>query len=170
MKRSPKWPRSNVGKPPGFPLRKPRPAVTLRGDAAAEAICAVVRRIPRGWGGNLWPGRHDGRHAETCPPCRPGPSAPGLRKRTSRGTASSTPRAKCRSASPAMAGTFSSDACWKRKASSSTPRTVWIWNEIAGGTELEAAYADLAGASCSQSQSGPCSRLPKEEQRKGEVL
>ena len=30
-------------------MRKPLPAVTLRGDAAAEAICAVVRRIPRGW-------------------------------------------------------------------------------------------------------------------------
>ena len=63
MKRSPKWPRGSVGpasrfvegaatarrKPPGFPIRKPLPAVTLRGDAAAEAICAVVRRIPRGW-------------------------------------------------------------------------------------------------------------------------
>jgi len=23
--------------------------VTLKGDAAAEAICAVIRRIPRGW-------------------------------------------------------------------------------------------------------------------------
>ena len=63
MKRSPKWPRVSVGppsrfgegsaaarrKPPAFPVRKPRPAVTLRGDAAVEAICAVVRRIPRGW-------------------------------------------------------------------------------------------------------------------------
>ncbi len=63
MKRSPKWPRASVGltsrfvegpattrrKPPGFPIRKPLPAVTPRGDAAAEAICAVVRRIPRGW-------------------------------------------------------------------------------------------------------------------------
>src|SRR5258708_9290513 len=36
-------------KPSAFPARKPLPAVTLRGDAAAEAICAVVRRIPRGW-------------------------------------------------------------------------------------------------------------------------
>ena len=36
-------------RPPSFPTRKPRPAVALRGDAAAEAICAVVRRIPRGW-------------------------------------------------------------------------------------------------------------------------
>ena len=63
MKRSPKWPRVSVGpasrfaegsatarrKSPAFPARKPLPAVTLRGDAAAEAICAVVRRIPRGW-------------------------------------------------------------------------------------------------------------------------
>ena len=63
MKRSPKWPRASFGpasrfvegsatarrKPPEFPIRKPLPAVTLRGDAAAEAICAVVRRIPRGW-------------------------------------------------------------------------------------------------------------------------
>ena len=63
MKRSPKWPRAGFGlasrfvegsaaarrKPPAFPIRKPSPAVTLRGDAAAEAICAVVRRIPRGW-------------------------------------------------------------------------------------------------------------------------
>ena len=63
MKRSPKWPRAGFGpssrfvegsaaarrKPPGFPIRRPLPAVTLRGDAAAEAICAVVRRIPRGW-------------------------------------------------------------------------------------------------------------------------
>ena len=64
MKRSPKWPRVSVGlssrvvegsavarrKLPAFPMRKkPLPAVTLKGDAAAEAICAVVRRIPRGW-------------------------------------------------------------------------------------------------------------------------
>ena len=63
MKRSPKWPRAGVGpasrlvegaaaarrKPPWLPIRKPLPAVALRGDAAAEAICAVVRRIPRGW-------------------------------------------------------------------------------------------------------------------------
>ena len=63
MKRSPKWPRVSVGpasrfvegsaaarrKSAALPIRKPRPAVTLRGDAAAEAICAVVRRIPRGW-------------------------------------------------------------------------------------------------------------------------
>ena len=63
MKRSPKWPRASFGlgsrfvegsaaarrKPPALPIRKPRPAVTLRGDAAAEAICTVVRRIPPGW-------------------------------------------------------------------------------------------------------------------------
>ena len=47
MKRSPKWPRAS--KPPAFPKRKPLPAVTLKGDAATEAICAVVRRIPRSW-------------------------------------------------------------------------------------------------------------------------
>ena len=29
-------------------------------------------------GGDLWPGRHDGRHAETRPPGRSGPSAPRL--------------------------------------------------------------------------------------------
>ena len=61
MKRSPKWSRVSLTsrivedpavarrKPPAFPTRKPLPAVTLRGDAAAEAICAVVRRIPSGW-------------------------------------------------------------------------------------------------------------------------
>jgi methylated-DNA-protein-cysteine methyltransferase-like protein len=53
MKRSSKWPRASFGltsrRPPAFPTRKPRPAVTLSGDAAVEAICAVVRRIPRGW-------------------------------------------------------------------------------------------------------------------------
>ena len=63
MKRSPKWPRVSVGltskfgessaaarrTPSGFPIRKPLPAVAQKGDAAAEAICAVVRRIPRGW-------------------------------------------------------------------------------------------------------------------------
>jgi len=63
VKRSPKWPRASSGltsrvvegsatarrKPPAFPTRKPLPAVALRGDAAAEAICAVVRRIPSGW-------------------------------------------------------------------------------------------------------------------------
>jgi methylated-DNA-protein-cysteine methyltransferase related protein len=63
VKRSPKWHRAGSGpasrfvegsaaarrKPPAFPIRKPLPSVTLRGDAAAEAICAVVRRIPRGW-------------------------------------------------------------------------------------------------------------------------
>jgi methylated-DNA-protein-cysteine methyltransferase-like protein len=42
VKRSPKWPRE-------FPIRKPQPAVTVKGDAAVEAICAVIRRIPRGW-------------------------------------------------------------------------------------------------------------------------
>jgi methylated-DNA-protein-cysteine methyltransferase-like protein len=36
-------------KPAALSTRKPLPAVALRGDAAAEAICAVVRRIPRGW-------------------------------------------------------------------------------------------------------------------------
>ena len=59
----PKWPRASFGpasrfvegsvtarrKPPAFPTRKPLPAATLRGDAAAEAICTVVRRIPSGW-------------------------------------------------------------------------------------------------------------------------
>jgi methylated-DNA-protein-cysteine methyltransferase-like protein len=63
VKRSPKWPRASLGltsrfaegsttarrKPPAFPTRKSLPAVTLKGDAAAEAICAVVRRIPSGW-------------------------------------------------------------------------------------------------------------------------
>ncbi|MBX9945937.1 MAG: MGMT family protein [Reyranella sp.] len=63
MKRSSKWPRAGFDPnskfversatarrtPPGFPIRKSRPAVTLKGDAAAEAICDVVRRIPRGW-------------------------------------------------------------------------------------------------------------------------
>ena len=36
-------------KQPAFPTRKSLPAVTLRGDAAAKGICAVVRRIPSGW-------------------------------------------------------------------------------------------------------------------------
>jgi methylated-DNA-protein-cysteine methyltransferase-like protein len=36
-------------KPPAFPARKLLPAVVPRGDAATEAICAVVCRIPRGW-------------------------------------------------------------------------------------------------------------------------
>jgi len=63
VKRSPKWPRASFRltsrfvegsaaarrQPPAFPMRKPVPAVTLRGEAAIEAICAVVRRIPRGW-------------------------------------------------------------------------------------------------------------------------
>lgn len=63
MTRSPKWPRASFGpasrvvdgsatarrKPSAFPARKPLPAVTLKGDAAAEAICTVVRRIPSGW-------------------------------------------------------------------------------------------------------------------------
>src|SRR6476659_8282310 len=63
MKRSPKWPRASFGlasrfvagsasarrKQSAFQARKPLPVVTLRGDAAAEAICAVVRRIPSGW-------------------------------------------------------------------------------------------------------------------------
>jgi methylated-DNA-protein-cysteine methyltransferase related protein len=47
VKNSPKWPSARFGLK--SPTRKPRPAVTLRGDAATEAICAVVRRIPRGW-------------------------------------------------------------------------------------------------------------------------
>jgi methylated-DNA-protein-cysteine methyltransferase-like protein len=63
LKRFLKWPRVAVSrasrfvddpvaarrKPPAFPTRKLLPPVTLKGDAAAEAICAVVRRIPRGW-------------------------------------------------------------------------------------------------------------------------
>ena len=63
MKRSPKWPRASFGltsrfvegsaaarrKSPAFPTQKQLQAVTVRGDTAAEAICAVVRRIPRGW-------------------------------------------------------------------------------------------------------------------------
>lgn len=55
MKRSSKWRRSSLGlapahrKSPALAIRKLVPAVTLKGDAAAEAICAVVRRIPRGW-------------------------------------------------------------------------------------------------------------------------
>ncbi|HTR84297.1 MAG TPA: MGMT family protein [Reyranella sp.] len=49
VKRPPKWPRAGVDLASRFPARKPLPAVTLKGDAAAEAICAVVRRIPCGW-------------------------------------------------------------------------------------------------------------------------
>ena len=63
MKRSSKWPRAGFDltsrivegsaaarrKAPALPTRKSLPAITLRGDAAAEAICAVVRRIPSGW-------------------------------------------------------------------------------------------------------------------------
>jgi methylated-DNA-protein-cysteine methyltransferase-like protein len=63
MKRSAKWPRASFGlssrfvegsaaarrKQPAFQARKPLAVITLRGDAAAEAICAVVRRIPTGW-------------------------------------------------------------------------------------------------------------------------
>jgi methylated-DNA-protein-cysteine methyltransferase-like protein len=50
MKRPSKWPRASLGRNlPALPTRKPRPAVTLKGDAAVEAICAVIRRIPRGW-------------------------------------------------------------------------------------------------------------------------
>lgn len=60
MKRSPKWPRKSMArflesvamtrrKPPAFPGRIPFPAVAPGGDAAVEAICSVVRRIPRGW-------------------------------------------------------------------------------------------------------------------------
>lgn len=36
-------------KPRTLLTRRPLPAVTLKGDAAVEAICAVVCRIPRGW-------------------------------------------------------------------------------------------------------------------------
>jgi methylated-DNA-protein-cysteine methyltransferase-like protein len=32
-----------------LPKRKPRQADQLQGDAAVEAICAVIRRIPSGW-------------------------------------------------------------------------------------------------------------------------
>ena len=50
----------------------------------AEGRCSRRGDLRRGsphsfrLGGNLWPGRHDGRHAETCPPRRPGTSAPRL--------------------------------------------------------------------------------------------
>ena len=50
----------------------------------AERRCGgrgdLRRRLPHSaWlGGDLWPGRHDGRHAETCPSCGPGPAAPRL--------------------------------------------------------------------------------------------
>jgi methylated-DNA-protein-cysteine methyltransferase-like protein len=49
MKRSAKWPRAGLDLASRVVVRKPRPAVTLQGDAATEAICAVIRRIPRGW-------------------------------------------------------------------------------------------------------------------------
>ena len=63
MKRSPQWPQANPGtasrlaqswatgrrpKPSVLPKRKLQ-IVQLQGDAAVEAICAVVRRIPLGW-------------------------------------------------------------------------------------------------------------------------
>jgi methylated-DNA-protein-cysteine methyltransferase-like protein len=48
MKRPSKWPRASLGLASKV-VRKPRPVVTLKGDAATEAICAVIRRIPRGW-------------------------------------------------------------------------------------------------------------------------
>jgi methylated-DNA-protein-cysteine methyltransferase-like protein len=54
VKRSPKWPRASFGpasrfvEGSGTRRQKPLPAA-LKGDAAAEAICAVIRRIPRGW-------------------------------------------------------------------------------------------------------------------------
>jgi methylated-DNA-protein-cysteine methyltransferase-like protein len=39
MKRSVKWPGA----------RKPLPGALPKGDEAVEKICAVIRRIPRGW-------------------------------------------------------------------------------------------------------------------------
>lgn len=111
MKRSSKWPRARFGKPPVFPIRRPRPAVTLRGDAA-EAICTVVRRIPSaGWQPMVrsprWPACQD------APALSAGCFSASIPRRTFRRTVSSTPRVRCRSASLSMAGTFSSDARWK---------------------------------------------------------
>ena len=65
------------------------------------------------------------------------------RQPRSRGTVSSTPRARCPTACPAMAATSSSGACWKRKASNSTPATAWIWSDAAGATKRQVTLASL---------------------------
>ena len=43
------WATGRRPKPLGLPKRKPLQIVPIKGDAAVEAICAVVRRIPSGW-------------------------------------------------------------------------------------------------------------------------
>ena len=122
-------------KPPAFPTRKPLPAVTLRGDAAAEAICAVVRRIPRGWvatygqvatmAGMPRRARLVGRVLQRLDSTT---NVPWHRVVNARGEVSFSLSRN--------GGTFSSDACWRRKASNSTTGTAWTWSEIAGWTEF----------------------------------
>lgn len=43
------WATGDRRKLPMPPKRKLLPTVHLQGDEAVEAICAVIRRIPRGW-------------------------------------------------------------------------------------------------------------------------
>jgi methylated-DNA-protein-cysteine methyltransferase-like protein len=43
------WAAGDRRKLPITPKRKPLQTAHLQGDAAVEAICAVIRRIPRGW-------------------------------------------------------------------------------------------------------------------------
>ena len=43
------WATGDRRKLPMPPKRKLHQAAHLQGDAAVEAICAVIRRIPRGW-------------------------------------------------------------------------------------------------------------------------
>ena len=43
------WATGDRRKLPMPPKRKPLQAAHLQGDKAVEAICAVIRRIPRGW-------------------------------------------------------------------------------------------------------------------------
>ena len=134
MKRSIKWPGANFGTSSRLPKRKLSQGALPRGDKAVEEIGAVVRRIPVGWVATYG-------QVAAMAACRDVLASLAASFSTStqrpkfRGTASSTPRARCPVACRAMVATSCSDACWRRKASDLTTRAAWIWNHAAGSIE-----------------------------------
>ena len=113
------------------PIRKLLRTAPRRCDEAAAAICAVIRRIPRGWVatyGQVAAMAGLPRRARLVATF----SSTSTRQRIFPGIAWSTRRARCPAPSPAMAATPSSSSCWKRKGSSSTTGTGSTWSDSAG--------------------------------------
>ena len=115
-----------------MPLKRTlRQTAAPQGDAAVAAICAVIRRIPKGWVatyGQVAAMAGLPRRARLVGSV----SRTSTRQPTFPGIVSSTPKARCPIACPAMAVTPCSGACWNRKASSSTNGTASTWSDFVG--------------------------------------